>query len=399
MLCTLALTLALNLGRAPRVQATEPASAHVVSDPQAELLQLAFDSVSAMPEVPHLRNRNRAQESIVQACLELDLPDRAQRYALAITDWRKAQALADIALHQARKERTEAARATLILAEQAVRDLQATQEWQAERVMAHLAAACYWLGDTEAVAKLTARVGEAEIQTVQVVVASRSTPEQFDQRMELLSTAVKSGSFDAMAASLQTAAELHRTLYSDAPRRERAEALIKSSWEKLPLDVRAGLLRRLADNALAAGDAAGATRQLDEAQALVDNNRWLSEDHIAQIAQIARLRAAAGERERAQRDLAGVLGLYERERDKITDIYRADALRPVAEALVALGDRQAALATFARAVDEGLANPNSRPRADDLAEIACSIARSKLVPDAELTARLRKAQAGLGDPW
>jgi tetratricopeptide (TPR) repeat protein len=210
---------------------------------------------------------------------------------------------------------------------------------------------------------------------------------------------VKSGGFDAMAASLQTAAELHRTLYSDATRRERAEALIKSSWEKLPLDVRAGLLRRLAENALAAGDAAGATRQLDEAQALVDNNRWLSEDHIAQIAQIARLRAAAGERERAQRDLAGVLGLYERERDKITDIYRADALRPVAEALVALGDRQAALATFARAVDEGLANPNSRPRADDLAETACSIARSKLVPDAELTARLRKAQAGLGDPW
>lgn len=397
MLSTFAFALALNFALPTRTQ--EPVPTAPLSAPSTDLLALAFDAVSAMPDVPHARNRCRAQEAIVQTCLELDRPEDAQRYALAITDWRKAQALADVALHLARGERSQEARATLVLAEKAVADLQATQEWQGERVLAHLAAAYHWLGDDEAVAKLTARVGEAEIQTVQVVVASRSTPEQFDQRMELLTAAVKSGGFDAMAASLQTAAELHRTLYTDAARRERAEVLIKSSWEKLPLDVRAALLRRLAENALRAGDAASALRQLDEAQALVDNNRWLTEDHIAQVAAIAKLRAAAGQHERAQRDIAGVLGFYQRERDKITDIYRADALRCIAEALAALGDRAAALATFSRAIEEGLVNPNARPRADDLSETLCALARSKLEPDAGLLERARKARAGLGDPW
>lgn len=386
------------LAQDPKAPVAAPATAqqeHVTT--RESLVELAFEAVSAMPEVPHARNRCRAQESIVQAALAMDLPGHGERIALAITDWRRAQALADVALHQARAGRAADARRVLALAESSI--VAGTQEWHDERVRAHLAAAYYSLGDTDAVARWTQGVGEAEIGTVQVVVAAQSSLEQFDGKLELLRATAKNGGFDALKCSLETAVELHRVAAGDAARREQVETLVKSSWEKLPLDVRTSLLRRLAENRLASADVAGAVRELDEAQALVDNNRWLTEDHIAQVAAIARLRHAAGQPERAQRDIAGVLGLFERERDKIVDIYRAGALRAVAETQQATGDSAAALATFARAVEEGAVNPNSRPRADDLAATLCAMARCGARPDAALLARVRQLRAGLGDPW
>lgn len=394
------LTLVLFTHDAPSASTPIPSqsSAQVATAPTREaLVELGFAAVSAMPDVPHARNRCRAQESVVQAALELDLPSQAERMALAITDWRRAQALADVALHQARLARTDDARRVLALAEASV--VPGTQEWHDERVRAHLAAAHHWLGNADAVARLTQGVGEAEIGAVQVVVASQSSIEQFDGRLELLRATAKNGGFDALKCSLETAVELHRVAGADSERREKIEFLVKSSWEKLPLDVRTGLLRRLAENLIAIDDRSGAERQLDEAQALVDNNHWVTEDHIVQIAAIARLRHAAGQSERAQRDIAGVLGLFERERERIVDIYRAGALRAVAEAQQSMGESSAALATFGRALDEGLVNPNSRPRADDLAATACAMARCGAQPDAALFQRMQLARASLGEPW
>lgn len=397
LVSSLALLPLFSLPSSAFSQTTAPAAALSAAPTREALVELAFDAVSAMPEVPHARNRCRAQESIAQAAIEMDLCAQAERIALAVTDWRKAQALADIALQHARKGRVDEAKRVLALAEGST--VPGTQEWHDERVRSHLAAAHHWLGDDAAVARLTQGVGEAEIGSVQVVVAARSSIEQFDGRLELLRSTVKNGGFDALKCSLETAVELHRVAAADATRREQIETLVKSSWEKLPLDVRTALLRRLAENYLASGDRAGAVRELDEAQALVDNNRWLPEDHIAQVALIARLRHAAGEAERARRDIAGVLGLFERERDKIVDIYRAGALRAVAESQQAMGDSAAALHTFARAVEEGVANPNSRPRADDLAATLCALARSGASPDEALFARLKQVRAALGDPW
>ena len=78
---------------------------------------------------------------------------------------------------------------------------------------------------------------------------------------------------------------------------------------------------------------------------------------------------------------------------------RAAALRPIAEGYARLGDRDRALELYKRAVEEGVANPNSRPRANDLAATCASLAVVDLEPDAELMARLREVSEGLGDPW
>ena len=83
----------------------------------------------------------------------------------------------------------------------------------------------------------------------------------------------------------------------------------------------------------------------------------------------------------------------------IVNIYRAQCLRSIAEAWHALGDQPRALAAYARAAEAGVENPNSRPRADDLAATCCSLATNNCEPDTALWKRLEAIRDGLGDPW
>ena len=54
---------------------------------------------------------------------------------------------------------------------------------------------------------------------------------------------------------------------------------------------------------------------------------------------------------------------------------------------------------YKTAVEEGTANPNSRPRAEDLTATCCSMALSAVEPDKELWAKLKQIYEGLGEPW
>ena len=83
----------------------------------------------------------------------------------------------------------------------------------------------------------------------------------------------------------------------------------------------------------------------------------------------------------------------------MVDIARAGVLCPLAETFVSLGDRAAAQRLYERAVVESLENPNSRPRADALVAICCSLAIQAVDPDATLRAKLIAVCDGLGDPW
>ena len=68
---------------------------------------VAFAAASAMPLNPHIKNRSRAQEVVVAACLELDQPQRAQRYIEQIANWRRGAGYADLAFHQAQQGRID----------------------------------------------------------------------------------------------------------------------------------------------------------------------------------------------------------------------------------------------------------------------------------------------------
>src|SRR5688572_3908879 len=56
---------------------------------QSELLGVAFDAATAIPVEPHFKERCRAQEAVVVACLELQQPLGARGYAEKIANWRR----------------------------------------------------------------------------------------------------------------------------------------------------------------------------------------------------------------------------------------------------------------------------------------------------------------------
>jgi tetratricopeptide (TPR) repeat protein len=117
------------------------------------------------------------------------------------------------------------------------------------------------------------------------------------------------------------------------------------------------------------------------------------------MAKLAALRFRAGQIEKAQEQADKALELFESKRDRIVNIYRAESLQPLAEAYSMMSNTPRALAVYELAVTEGVANPNSRPRAEDLSATCCSMALHAVEPGAELWERIRTIHEGLGDPW
>ena len=142
-----------------------------------------------------------------------------------------------------------------------------------------------------------------------------------------------------------------------------------------------------------------ALEQLDEAKLLLEGATLTADLRVPLMAGLAELRFQAGRRAEAQSEAAAALALFAAESERFPDIDRADILRPVAEAYHVLGDAAAARALYRRALDEGAANPNSRPRAEDLAATCLSMALHGVEPDAELRARLHEVRDALGPPW
>jgi hypothetical protein len=64
-----------------------------------------------------------------------------------------------------------------------------------------------------------------------------------------------------------------------------------------------------------------------------------------------------------------------------------------------MGNTAAALSVYAKVIEAGVENPNSRPRAEDLAATCCSMAVHAVEPDPRLWSRIRSIRDGLGDPW
>lgn len=365
---------------------------------RVELLEVAFRAASALPLDPHVKNRSRAQEAVVATCLELDLPQRAERYAGGIENWRRITAYADVALHLARGDHKEEARRLLVLAEQAAQShTDESLEWRSERARAKLASVHLWLGEDEQAAKLALGVGEAELGSLQSAQAERSA--DFDSQLAAILSAVKVGGFDPVRNALQACAQLFGRFYGDSERRALAEQTIKGSWGLLPIQVRIELLSELANGALAHADLDKARSLVDEAQALADGHAWLPEDRVPLMARLAGLRFRAGDVQQARCANDAALAHFEAERAKIVDIFRAGALRPVAETYAAMADRDAALRVYRTALDEGALNPNSRPRAEDLVATCCSMARSGLELDEDSLKRINALYLALKAPW
>jgi len=177
------------------------------------------------------------------------------------------------------------------------------------------------------------------------------------------------------------------------------EARIKTAWHTMPIVVRLDVIMSLAGSALDHHDQAKALALINEAQEIRDGTQRQPEDRIPLMARLATLRFRADEAEKARSEASTALAMFESEREKIANVRRAKTLRPIAEAYASMGDAATALGIYRRAIDAGVENPNSRPRADDLSATCCSMAVHKVEPDSELWTRIHQIREGLGDPW
>jgi hypothetical protein len=367
-----------------------------------DLLDLAFKAAAAMPMHPHHKNRSKAQESVVDACFELEQPQRALGYVEKIEDWRRGLGYAGFAFYCAQHGDSAEVQHYLDLARQ-VADKHAededSQDWQQERIRATIAKTLFWIGQKEEASRIQAELTPSESSQVNVVRATRSDADAFEQQLKAVDATVAAGGFDQLRCELETCAQLFDRFYDDVDRRSRVEEKIKTSWSKLPVQVRFDLMTELVGHALEHSDKLKALALVNETQAVMDEAQWIPEDRVRLTARLAGLRYRAGDAEKARTEADRALLLFDAARGQIVNVWRAGALRAVAEAYQTMGDAPGALKVYKKAVEEGVGNPNSRPRAEDLVGTCCSMALRGVEPDESLRARLVQICDGLGSPW
>lgn len=368
---------------------------------QDKLLELAFRAASALPANPHARTRGRLQQDVVDACLALDVPHRGLACAEKIEDWRRALGYAGFACYAASHGATEDVQRCLDVAQQISEQGEPTitQDWQRGRIRVAIARTHAWLGHSSEAAAFESGVEHAEMGKVDAVRVLRTEADAFDGQLRAQEAILASGDFDLSRNALETCTRLFERYYADAARRTRIQDTIEYNWKRIPLTIRIETLIELAGIALAHQDQPKTLELVNQARALLAGDNWLPENYVPFAARLGALRFRAGAQEAGRAEVEEALARFDEGRVRIIDIYRAAALRPVAEAWHAMGDRTKALALYERAIDESLVNPNSRPRVEDLVATCLSLAKCGIEPDAQLAARLEKVFAELNAPW
>ncbi len=396
-------------GQAPSLRDGESKSvdpfAAVVDAPLVEdrraLLELAFETASAIPDNPHHKTKSRIQEDLVRAALRIDQDRTALRFALEIDEWRRGMALAAVALHRIEHGRGEAVDLLLGLAEEAaLRSEEARQQdWRRHRVLAKVARANLLLENHLEAQRLEQFVSEPELRPVASARVRFLDHEAFEQQISDLDELAKVASFDQLLNLLAIGVELYGQVFADSEQREVVFERLQHYWSKLPIQIRVDTLERLSDMAVSKGDRREALRMLNATRVWMQPELWLAEDRLVVLARLAEKRHAAGDVEVALVELDAAVAFYDERRDSIVDIYRANAVRALAETHAHLGRMETALGLYHLAVRESQVNPNSRPRAMDLAAILASMAVSGCLPDEALKTSLHEAHSALAHPW
>jgi hypothetical protein len=363
---------------------------------QEKLLDIAFETASAIPVYPHIKDKSLAQQKVVEACLELNQPRRALRYLKQIGNWRRGAAYADLAIYCARRGSEEELDDYLTRAEKIAKN---TEDWRRDRIRVKAAKVHALLGRQKKMKELAKDVVPSETGKVTQVQALTCDADEFDERMKDLDKLLATKNFDVVKNGLKSCTHYFDAFYENEERRDLVEDKMRASWKTVPLFLRIELLMELAEIALSHDDQEKALDLVDDAQETMESVEWPMRYRIPMMAQLAELRFRSGHEKKAQADADAAMVLFDEQVENIVNIYRAETLVPLAEAYNSMGNAGAALVVYGRAIEEGVANPNSRTRAKDLSATCCSMAVHNVEPNEKLWARIRQISEGLGQPW
>lgn len=361
-----------------------------------ELLELAMNTATAIPVTPHIKTRSKTQEAVVAACRQLNQPLRAFSYAERIENWRKGACYADLAFYCASHGQGDKVQGLLDRADEVAKT---AEDWRKDRIRVKIARTYALLGRTLQAEQYSANAADSETGKTESVKAVMAGPDDFEAQMQSLDELVAKGNFDLSRNAIESMAQLYNRFHGDSDRRLQVENKIRAACVQMPVPIRLEILLQLAGFELEHSDSGAARVLIGEARSLYDENYSDPEDGIPQIAKLAEWFYRAGDLEMARTEADRAVALFHEHRDKIVNIWRARALRPVAEAYQAMGAKDDASTVYRMAVEEGIENPNSRPRAEDLSATCCSMALSGFEPDDRLWSRMRQIYEGLAEPW
>ncbi len=363
---------------------------------RARLLQLAFETASAIPMDPHVKDRCLSQQQVVEACLALDLPDVAREYQFKIRNWRRGVCVAKIAFYNARHGRLDRLEKDSELASSfAVGE----EDWRRDQIRSIIAETLICVGRERDALRYELGLVAPDVGRPNIARAMVLKDEDYDALIDRLNAEILTGSFDQILNASQALIEVYRKIHADPARRADVEQRCRKAVENLTLQIQVEALTDLARAAADVGEADDCTRFLKDARQILDSATWDPDREIVLRANLAKVQGLAGDPQGAKTAIDALIPLYDAAREQIINIYRDGVLRPVAEAYQQIGQIDAARRVYARILEEGVVNPNSRPRAQDLSATCASMALCGFQPDQELWARIAAVQVGLSDPW
>jgi tetratricopeptide (TPR) repeat protein len=353
--------------------------------------------VASSPEgKSHARIKSRLQRDVAACALELGMTERALAIAAEIQDWREGEVLALAAQQLARSgDRDQARRCIARAAEIANR----SDGWRKETTQAEIGRALALLGDVEAARQFGGALPPELTGRVEAQLSGQVSLEELDRQCEAYDRAIATGSFDVVRSGIDGYFAVWERAPDDIARRGRAERAIRAALTGLPLDLQIAARVRLADKLLAAGDRSAAVSELESAETILEGFQFTTDTRGAIVRELASAWIRVGEPARARPLVAAAVQAYVDAPTTMVDIDRADYLRPLAEALAALGDADEARVVWSRALEAGAGNPNARPRAEDLCLTCLSMARADVPPTDAMRQTIRSIQAGLKAPW
>jgi hypothetical protein len=380
-------------------QASKTVSDKHIADFQIELLDAAMDVATLIPVKPYIKDRSRAQQAVVEVCLKLDQPVRAVRFSDQIKNWRMGLCYADIAYYLAEEGYgIEQAKKGLEVAEK-ISNVDAGKKWRTDRIKARIAQAYILLGQPEDAKRFRENLADSEKGKTLQTDAATSDEDYFELQVKALDASIALQNFDITKNALYAYTKLYNRFYDDIERRSMIEDKIKASWGTIPLSIRFDLLCTLAKFSLSHSDNGKMLELMNQTKSLLDDYQWPLQYYIPLVAKLAGLRFHEGDSEQSRADLDAALDLFNNNKSNILNMYRAETLCPLAEGYQLIGDKNKALSVYKQAIEEGVENPNPRPRAEDLSATCCSMALSAAEPDSELSKRIHQIREDLVQSW
>lgn len=393
---------------APAAAASSRGQDTPAADYRIELLDLGYEAATAFPLVPHIKNRARAQERVLDAALEIGQRELAARYARSIPNFRRGTGLAKVAQAHAQALANAAGDAEadsepevdeihrLLDQAAAVASAPGVDSWRKARVEIHRAIAFALIGERERARELIA--GDTLSVGGDAKLAARAreliTPQEvgYEQRLAKLKAMMQSDDFFTMHAALWGLAGLLEDHGHESQRRASILEVIESVPTKMPDALVTEVMFHVADGLLDRGEQRDSRRILKILEARRGEVETISLRYgVPLSAELAGLLHRSGQAEKARLVMEQTAERFASGRHEKAKLWYPDVLVSLAEARAIMGETGAALERYREAVVVTLENPNLRPRVDGMVSVVTSMAIHGVEPDEGLWQSFRAA--------